>query len=119
MSSAPVVRAACRARQPARPTCLRLDNAIADDGVATYTFGTAETAVTLGYRNTWVQTINISVTDGSASDISGSASADVGYDQSMSFTASGLRFVDATDNALPNQVAGVSAGPFYLQAIAT
>lgn len=96
-----------------------LDNAIADDGVATYTFGTAETAVTLGYRNTWVQTINISVTDGSASDISGSASADVGYDQSMSFTASGLRFVDATDNALPNQVAGVSAGPFYLQAIAT
>ena len=95
------------------------DNAIADDGVATYVFGTGESQVVLSYRNTWVQTVNISILDGIASDVSGAANADPGYDQDLSFLPSGFRFTDAIGNRIPDQVAGVSAGSYYLQAIQT
>ncbi len=94
-------------------------NGVADDGVATYTFGAGEAQVVLSYKNTWVQTVNIDVTDGTATDTSGTAAADVGYDQNLSFAPAGFRFVDAGDNSIPNQVAGVADGPFYLQAIQT
>ncbi len=96
-----------------------LNNGVADDGVATYTFGPGEAQVVLSYKNTWVQTVNISVSDGIATDVSGTASQDAGYEQLLSFVPSGFRFVDATGNVIPNQVAGVSDGPFYLQAIQT
>ncbi|UCH48386.1 MAG: LamG domain-containing protein [Betaproteobacteria bacterium] len=96
-----------------------LNNGVADDGVATYAFGTSEVQVVLAYKNTWVQTVNMDVTDGTATDISGTASADAGYNQDLSFVPSGFRFVDAGNNTIPNQVAGVTDGPFYLQAIQT
>ncbi len=96
-----------------------LNNGAVDDGVATYSFGIAESQVVLSYKNTWVQTVNLSVNDGTATDTSGTASADPGYDQNLSFVPSGFRFVDAGDNVIPNQVAGVTDGPFYLQAIQT
>ncbi|MGD8476027.1 MAG: hypothetical protein PVH05_05530 [Burkholderiales bacterium] len=94
-------------------------NGVADDGFATYVFGPGEAQVVLSYRNTWVQAVNIAVSDGAASDVSGTANADAGYNQDLAFVPSGFRFVDATGNVLPNQVAGVSGGPFYLQAIQT
>lgn len=95
-----------------------LANGTADDGVATYTFGAGETAVVLAYKNTWVQTVNFSVTDGVATDTSGNANADAGYNQNLSFEPSGFRFVDGNNN-IPAQTAGVSGGPFYLQAVQT
>ena len=98
-----------------------LDNGAADDGIATYTFGTGESAVVLSYKNTWEQTINIDVTDGTATDTSGTAAADPGYDQDLAFAAAGFRFVDPAgpDSILPNQIAGVTAGSYDLQAIET
>lgn len=94
-------------------------NGTLDDGFATYVFGPGEAQVVLSYRNTWVQTVNIAVSDGSATDVSGTANEDAGYDQDLTFAPSGFRFVDAGDNVIPDQVAGVSGGPFYLQAIQT
>jgi hypothetical protein len=95
------------------------NNGTADDGVATYAFGTSEVQVVLAYKNTWVQTVNMDVTDGTATDTSGTAAADAGYNQDLSFVPAGFRFVDAANSNLPNQVAGVTNGPFYLQAIQT
>ncbi|MDP2323502.1 MAG: LamG-like jellyroll fold domain-containing protein, partial [Gammaproteobacteria bacterium] len=95
-----------------------LNNGTADDGVASYTFGAGETTVLLAYKNTWVQTVNFSVSDGVASDTSGNANADAGYNQNLSFEPSGFRLVDGNNN-LPAQTAGVSGGPFYLQAVQT
>jgi hypothetical protein len=95
------------------------NNGAADDGVATYAFGTSEVQVVLAYKNTWVQTVNMDVTDGTATDTSGTASADAGYNQDLSFVPAGFRIVDAGNNTIPNQVAGVTDGPFYLQAIQT
>ena len=94
-------------------------NGVPDDGFATYVFGPGEAQVVLRYRNTWVQTINIAVSDGSASDVSGTANADAGYNQDLAFAPSGFRIVDPGGNVIPDQVAGVSGGPFYLQAIQT
>lgn len=96
-----------------------LANGAIDDGIATYTFGVGETTAVFSYKNTWVQTVNFAVTDGLATDTSGTASADVGYNQNLDFVPSGFRFVDASNNAIPNQIAGVTSGPFYLQAIQT
>lgn len=95
-----------------------LNNGAADDGVATYTFGAGETTVLLAYKNTWVQTVNVSVSDGVATDTSGNANADAAYNQNLSFEPSGFRLVDGNNN-LPAQTAGVSGGPFYLQAVQT
>ena len=94
-------------------------NGTPDDGFATYVFGPGEAQVVLSYRNTWVQTINIAVSDGSATDVSGTANADAGYNQDLAFAPSAFRIVDAGGNIIPDQVAGVSGGPFYLQAIQT
>ncbi len=96
-----------------------LVNGALDDGIATYTFGVGESSAVFSYKNTWVQTVNFSLTDGVATDISGTASADPGYNQDLDFVPSGFRFVDGSNSAIPNQVAGVSNGPFYLQAIQT
>lgn len=96
-----------------------LANGTADDGVASYTFGSGESSVVLAYKNTWVQTVNFSVSDGIVSDLSGTASADVGYNQNIAFSPSGFRFVDSGGASLSDQIAGTSGGPFYLQAIQT
>jgi len=95
-----------------------LNNGTADDGVATYTFAAGgESSVVLALKNTWAQTVNVAVTDGSATDTSGTASADAGYNQNLTFDAAGFRFVDASNAVLPNQVAGVTSSTLYLQAI--
>jgi hypothetical protein len=95
-----------------------LSNGVADDGVATYTFAASgESNVVLALKNTWAQTVNIAVSDGSATDISGTASADVGYNQDLTFNPAGFRFVDAADNLLPSQVAGIGSSTLRLQAI--
>jgi hypothetical protein len=96
-----------------------LTNGAADDGVASYNFGVAETTVVLAYKNTWVQTVNFSVNDGSITDLTGAASGDAAYNQDLSFAPSGFRFVDGSGNNLSNQIAGVTSGAFYLQAIQT
>jgi len=94
-------------------------NGTVDDGIATYTFGVGETSAVFSYKNTWVQTVNFAVTDGTATDTSGTASADAGYNQDLDFVPSGFRFVDGSNSFIPNQSAGVSSAPFYLQAIQT
>jgi len=95
-----------------------LNNGAADDGVATYTFAAGgESSVVLALKNTWAQTVNIAVTDGSATDTSGTASADAGYDQNLTFDPAGFRFVTPTNALLPNQVSAVTSSTLYLQAI--
>jgi hypothetical protein len=95
-----------------------LNNAAADDGVANYTFASGgESTVVLALKNTWAQTVNIAVSDGVATDTSGTASADPGYNQNLTFGAAGFRFVDTFNSAIPNQVAGVTSGTVRLQAI--
>jgi len=95
-----------------------LANGTADDGVATYTFAAAgESSVVLALKETWAQTVNIAVSDGFATDTSGTASADTGYNQNLTLNAAGFRFTDSGNNLIPNQVAGVSSGNLVLQAI--
>ena len=95
-----------------------LANGTGDDGVATYIFAAGgESSVVLALKDTWAQTVNVSVTDGLVTDTSGTASADAGYNQNLSFAAAGFRFIDASNNAIPNQIAGVISGSMSLQAI--
>lgn len=95
-----------------------LDNGAADDGVATYTFAAGgESSVVFALKDTWAQTVNIAVSDGVATDTGGSASGDAGYNQNLAFNAAGFRFIDASNAALPNQVAGVPSAALNLQAI--
>jgi Concanavalin A-like lectin/glucanases superfamily len=95
-----------------------LNNGTADDGIATYTFAAGgESTIVLALKDTWAQTVNIAVTDGLATDVSGTASADTGYNQNLTFNAAGFRFVDASNNLIPNQVAGVTSASLSLQAI--
>jgi len=95
-----------------------LNNGSADDGVATYTFAAAgESSVVLALRDTWAQTVNVAVTDGTATDTTGTAAADAGYDQNLAFNAAGFRFVDGANGLLPNQVAAQPSSTLYLQAI--
>ena len=95
-----------------------LNNGAADDGMATYTFAAAgESSVVLAIKDTWAQTLNVTVSDGVATDVSGTANADSGYNQNLTFNAAGFRFIDASNNLIPNQVAGVSSASLALQAI--
>lgn len=95
-----------------------LSNGTADDGVATYTFAAGgESSIVLALKDTWAQTVNVSVTDGTATDTSGTASADSGYNQDLTFNAAGFRFIDASNSVIPTQVAGVTSSSLTLQAI--
>jgi len=95
-----------------------LSNGTPDDGVATYTFAAGgESSVTLALKDTWAQSVNVAVTDGTATDTSGTASADAGYNQTLTFNAAGFRFVDGSNALLPNQVAASTSSTLYLQAI--
>jgi MSHA biogenesis protein MshQ len=106
-----------------------LDNGAANDGVATYTFsGTGESSVVFALKVTSPgQVVNVSVTDGVATDTSGTASADAGYDQNLTFVASGLRVTNGsgTPTAIGTQIAGkdsnagFAAQSLALQAIRT
>lgn len=90
----------------------------ADSGTATYTFPSAgASGVILHYQNTWGQTVNFNVSDGAATERSGTASADTPYDPDMSWTTAGFRFVDASNAAIGAQTAGVTSGTYYLQPV--
>ena len=95
-----------------------LNNGTPDEGGATSTFAAGgESSVVLALKNTWAQTVNVAVTDGTATDITGTAAADAGYNQTLTFNAAGFRFVDGANGLLPNQVAAQSSSTLYLQAI--
>ncbi len=100
-----------------------LTNGTADDGVATYAFATGESSVVLALKDTHVQTVNIGVTDGTATDTSGTANADAGYNQDLTFVNSGFRIADggATPAAalVATQTAGTTSATYGLQAIRT
>ena len=100
-----------------------LNNGTADDGVATYAFATGETSIVLALKDTHVQTVNISLTDGTATDVSGTASADANYNQDLSFVNSGFRITDGSGAPAPvniaTQVAGTTSATYGLQAIRT
>lgn len=89
------------------------------NGSATYTSG-AENGFVLNLKDTFAETTNINLVSGSATELGGTASADVPYDPDLAFAPSGFRFVDASDvETIINQVAGVESAAYYLQAIRT
>lgn len=100
-----------------------LNNGTADDGVATYAFAAGESSVVLALKDTHVQTVNIAVTDGTATDTSGTASADAGYNQDLGFVNSGFRVTDGGGPPVPatiaTQTAGTASATYGLQAIRT
>jgi len=69
-------------------------------GAATYAFASADNGtVSLGLKNTFAETVNIAVTDGTISQDSGEAAA-------LTFAASGFRFLaDGSANAIGTQIA--------------
>ncbi|MEQ1879572.1 MAG: DUF6701 domain-containing protein [Burkholderiales bacterium] len=100
-----------------------LTNGAADDGVATYAFAAGENNVVLALKDTRVQTVNIAVTGGTATDTSGTANADAGYNQDLAFVNSGFRITDGSGAPAPinigTQIAGTTSVTYGLQAIRT
>jgi hypothetical protein len=106
-----------------------LANGTANDGQATYTFAAGgENSVVFGLKVTSPdQVVNVSVSDGSATDTSGTASADAGYDQNLTFVPAGFRISNGAGSAsaIGTQIAGkdsdagFGAQSLALQAIRT
>jgi hypothetical protein len=103
-----------------------LNNGTANDGIATYQFG-AESSALLALKHTTPAPspgVNINVTDGTATETSGAATA--GEDAGLIFAPSGFRYTDGTNpvtigtqiSAKPSNVAP-GAQSLYLQAIRT
>ncbi|MBU0481919.1 MAG: LamG domain-containing protein [Proteobacteria bacterium] len=76
------------------------------DGDGTYTFdGTESGAVVLGLKDTFVENTNINVTDGSATELTGSAQA--AEDADLAFAEAGFNFLaGGVINAIGNQIGG-------------
>ena len=82
------------------------------NGVATYTFGNETNAVLL-LKDTFAETLSINLNAGGITEAASE-------DPSLTFAPSGFRFIDAAYTAIiANQVAGVTSGNYYLQAIRT
>ena len=91
-----------------------LNNGTADDGVATYAFGAGESSVVLGLKDTFVQTVNIDVLDGSA--ITESTGAGGSHaDANLNFVQAGFKFT----SPIATQIAGTTSVSYDLQAIRT
>lgn len=87
------------------------------NGSAIYVSG-AESSFVLALKDTFAETTNINVVSGTATERSGTASADVPFDPDLAFAQSGFRFVDSAGVAtIPTQTAGQTSGTYYLQAI--
>ncbi len=86
-----------------------LNNGAADDGVATYTMVAGDNGVAvLGLKNTHVEALNINVTDGLISEITGSALA--GEDQDLVFAQSGFVFLaEGIASNITTQIGGKSS----------
>lgn len=79
-----------------------LSDSTADDGLASYTFGSGESSVQLGLKNTHAETLNINVSDGVATE-SNSA------DPNLTMQSAGLVFlVDGAVGSIDTQIAGKS-----------
>lgn len=83
-----------------------LDNGSVDDGRATYRYVAGDGgSVTLGLRHATVGTVNLDVTDGTASERSGAATA--AEDADLSFVETGFVFTaNAVAGAIGAQIAG-------------
>lgn len=83
-----------------------LDNGTADDGLASYVFAPGDSgAVAFGLRHTSVGKVDIDVTDGTASERSGAATAD--DDPLLLVDESGFVFLgDGRPGAIGTQIAG-------------
>ena len=94
------------------------------NGAATYTFSN-EALVVLNLTNNYAESTNINVAAGTFTERSGSAASCVASDYTygttcdanLEFTQAGFRFVDASGNAVGNQIAGTGSGTYYLQAV--
>jgi len=79
-------------------------------GTATYLFATGEAAVRLCLKHNTTGTVSVNVTDGTATEASGTASAETspGADPGLVFSDTGLRFYASdTVDTLGNLVAGL------------
>lgn len=102
-----------------------LDNDTANDGLATYNLVAADNGlVVLGLKNSVVETLNINVSDGAYSEITGAALTS--EDQDLTFSQTGFRFIDAANvTIIGPQISGKDsnvapgAQTLYLQAIRT
>jgi hypothetical protein len=83
-----------------------LNNGSANDGLGTYTFVPADNGqVILGLKDTYVETVNINVTDGTISEQSGYALA--AEDQDLLFAQAGFSYLaDAVADNIGTQIAG-------------
>lgn len=88
------------------------------NGSARYVTG-AESSFVLKLKDTFAETVNINLLSGTATERSGTASADVPYDANLAFAPSGLRIVNAAGGSIATQVAGVDSATHYLEAIRT
>lgn len=80
------------------------NNGAANDGSATYQFN-SETEVVLNLKHTTPGSVNLNVTDGSATETSGAALAT--EDQNLVFAPSGFRITDGTNPVnIGTQIAG-------------
>lgn len=74
------------------------------NGAGTYTFdGTESGSIILGLRNTFIETVNINVTDGTATELTGTALAS--EDKSIVFFEAGFKFLvypDANNDNVPD-----------------
>lgn len=93
-------------------------------GNGNYTFSN-ESSIVLGLSNTFVESLNINLSVGAVTELTGAAAAcpvqdyTVGTvcDANLDFSEAGFRFVDSAGNPVGNQVSGVTSGTYYLQAV--
>lgn len=83
-----------------------LNNGVANDGIATYNMVAGDLGVVvLGLKDTTVETVNINVTDGVISEITGAALAS--EDQNLAFAQSGFVFLaDGVPSSITTQIGG-------------
>lgn len=91
------------------------------NGKISFTFDGAHDSVTFEYRYGQAATLNFDLTDGRATEKTGTAAADSPADPNLVLAGSGFRFVDASGSILlPAQIAARPASqPIFLQAIRT
>lgn len=93
-------------------------------GNGNYTFSN-ESSIVLGLANTFVESLNINLSAGTVTELSGAASSCVSQDYTfgttcdanLNFAQAGFRFVDSAGNPVGNQVSGVTSGVYFLQAV--
>ena len=93
-------------------------------GNGNYTFSN-ESSIVLGLSNTFVESLNINLSVGAITELTGAAATcpiqdytfGTSCDANLNFAEAGFRFVDSAGNPVGNQVAGVTSGTYYLQAV--